>query len=933
MKRRWTSSATSANRRARLGFWLSLAVLSLLGPGPAVAASPSPLPAGLVAGDSIEGVESFRLRNGLSLLLVREPSHNKVTVEVVYRVGSRHEGSGETGMAHLLEHMLFKGSSRHRDQRQEFAQHGADFNAETSVDHTAYYETMLATPENLRFALDLEADRMTTARLDARDLASEFSVVRNELELGENSPHEVVLQRLLHIAYAWHGYGRDTIGSRSDVENVPIDRLRAFYRRYYQPDNATLIIAGDFDRQATLGEVARRYGPLPRPTRALTPTYTVEPVQDGERTATVRRAGDIGVLGLGYHSVAAADAEQAAAEAAIDILVHEGSGRLYKALVEAHLATHLQGEALRTAEPGMVQILVDVLRTARLDSVRERLLRSVEELAQRGPSDDELRRFQSSFRKTFRQVSADPQALAQSLAEWCAVGDWRLRYLHRDRVAGLSKDAVQKFAARYLVADNRSLVQFVPTQSPQRSPLPAKPAPDKLLVGYRGQRPPVAGEVFATSIDNIEARTQRLVLKNGIKLALLPKRSRGQTVQLALTLRGGSLASLRGHAAALQLLPSMLLRGTRSRSFQQINEALDDLDSELAPPAPSAMALSAPSASFALGLETSRPHLRAALSLIAELLMQPSFPADQLEIVRKELQTALTAALQQPAELALNALARRLRAYPPDDPRYIASLVEQLARLPSVQTSELARLHRELFGAPEVTIALVGDFDPSEVSEQLGAALADFRAILPYERLPSPYQPHAGAEEQIHVPDKQGAFVVLGQNLQLSQHDPDYAALQLFQFLLGGHENARLNTRLREQAGIAYSVESLVQCGLHEKSGLFLLYFTAAPQNARPGLQLLERELRQLLQSGPSAAELVAAQKTYRQHVEAALADDAAVAGQLAALLSRDLTLRFVKDHLQQVEALSVAQLLAAARRHIDPDRLIKVLAGSWPAR
>lgn len=938
MKRRWTSCvAKVSNPRPcllRLALRCALAlVLWGVHLGPAHAAPSPPLPGGLSAGEVLEGVESFRLKNGLSLLLVREPSHNKVTVEVVYRVGSRHEGAGETGMAHLLEHMLFKGSSRHRDQRQEFQQHGADFNAETSVDHTAYYETMLATPENLRFALDLEADRMTTARLEASDLASEFSVVRNELELGENSPHELVVQRLLRVAYAWHGYGRDTIGSRSDVENVPIDRLRAFYRRYYQPGNATLIIAGDFDRGLALREVARLFSPLPRPSQAPPPTYTQEPVQDGERTATVRRAGDIGVLGLGYHSVAAADPDQAAAEAAVDILVHEGSGRLYKALVETHLATHLQGEAQHTTEPGMVLFLVDILRTARAEGVRETLLRIVGELGKNGPSAEELRRFQSSYRKTFRQVSADPQALAESLAEWCAIGDWRLRYLHRDRIAALTPAAVQTFAARYFVADNRSVVAFVPTPQPQRSPLPGKPDPSALLLGYRGQPPPVAGEAFATTIENIESRTQRLTLGNGIKLALLPKRSRGQTVQLVVTLRGGSVASLRGQAAALQLLPGMVARGTRNRTFQQIHEALDDLDSELASPTVTAAGLALPSQGFSLALETSREKLTAALALLTEILREPSYPADQLEIVRKETQTALTAALQQPSELAVSALARRLRAYPPDDPRYVPSLVEQLSRLASVQPSDLARLHRELFGAPEVTLALVGDFDPSAVTEQLGAALSTFRAQTTFQRLPTPYQPHTGAVEQIQVPDKPGAFVILGQNLELSQRDPDYAAVQLFQFMLGGHENARLNTHLRERAGIAYSVETLVQCGLDERSGLFVVYFTAAPQNAQPGLQLLERELVDFLQNGPSPAELQAAQKTYRQHLEAALADDATLAAELAGLRQRDLTLQFLHDHLSRVAVLNSRELLIAARRHIDPARLIKVLAGSWPAR
>ena len=210
------------------------------------------LPRGVERVTSVEGITEYRLANGLQVLLFPDQSKQTITVNVTYKVGSRHEGYGETGMAHLLEHLVFKGSPRHRNIPQELTEHGSRPNGSTWFDRTNYFETFAATEENLRWALDLESDRMVNSFIAKADLDSEMTVVRNELESGENSPTNVLLERVLSTAYLWHNYGKSTIGSRSDLENVPIDRLQAFYRTYYQPDNAVLLVAGKFDEPKTL---------------------------------------------------------------------------------------------------------------------------------------------------------------------------------------------------------------------------------------------------------------------------------------------------------------------------------------------------------------------------------------------------------------------------------------------------------------------------------------------------------------------------------------------------------------------------------------------------------------------------------------------------------------------------------------------------------
>src|SRR5262245_45505077 len=284
-----------------------LVVLCLLAT-PTAFADTTPAPKRIT---TIEGITEYRLDNGLRILLFPDRASSTVTINMTVLVGSRHEGYGETGMAHLLEHMVFKGTPTHRDVPKALRDHGASFNGTTNVDRTNYFETMPATDDNLRFGIRLEADRLVNSFVKREDLASEMTVVRNEFERGENSEQGVLMQRIHSAAFEWHNYGKSTIGNRSDIERVPIENLQAFYKKYYQPDNVVLIVTGKFEEKKALALVQKYLGSIPKPTRKLDDTYTEEPPQDGERVVVLRRVGAGGQVGVAYHMPAAAHADWA----------------------------------------------------------------------------------------------------------------------------------------------------------------------------------------------------------------------------------------------------------------------------------------------------------------------------------------------------------------------------------------------------------------------------------------------------------------------------------------------------------------------------------------------------------------------------------------------------------------------------------------------
>src|SRR5262252_6904813 len=314
------------------------------------------LPPGVKKGPSMAGITEYTYPNGLRLLLLPDFGSSTITVNVTYLVGSRHEGYGETGMAHLLEHLNFIKSTHDRDIKKELEDHGARWNGTTDYDRTNYFETVNASDENLRWALGLEAERMVNMRMEKALLDTEMTVVRNEFERGENSVQRVLEERVYSTAYLWHNYGKSVIGSRVDIERVPIERLAAFYKKYYQPDNAVLIVAGQVDPGKTLALIAGTLGAIPRPARKLDDTYTVEPPQDGERTVELRRVGKGKDLIIAFHGPAMAHPDAASLEVISGILSGSGVGRLDKALVDTKKALSVGMSVYELHDPGVVMV-------------------------------------------------------------------------------------------------------------------------------------------------------------------------------------------------------------------------------------------------------------------------------------------------------------------------------------------------------------------------------------------------------------------------------------------------------------------------------------------------------------------------------------------------------------------------------------------------
>src|SRR4030095_11959835 len=430
---------------------------------------------------TVEGITEYRLSNGLQVLLFPDASKPTITVNMTYVVGSRHEGAGETGMAHLLEHMLFKGTQRRNEIMGELQAHGADFNGSTSYDRTNYFETMQASDENLRWALDMEADRMINSRVSREDLDKEMTVVRNEFERGENSPSAVLFQRVMSTAYLWHSYGHSAIGARSDIENVPIPRLQAFYRNYYQPDNATLVVAGKFDPEKTLAWIQEFFGKIPKPTRQLLTTYTVEPAQDGERIVYLRRVGDTKSVMMAYHIPAVTHPDSAAFDVLTFVLGDEPTGRLYTALIEKKKATSADAGELELHDPGVFIVDAELLKDGSVEDVEATMKKVIDDVIANPPTAEDVDRAKTRILKSLELALTNSARVGLTLSESISAGDWRLLFLGRDQLEKIEPAKVLRVAKTYLKPTNRTIGRFVPEAATDRVEIPQNPPVAELL--------------------------------------------------------------------------------------------------------------------------------------------------------------------------------------------------------------------------------------------------------------------------------------------------------------------------------------------------------------------------------------------------------------------------------------------------------------------
>ncbi len=871
------------------------------------------LPSGAKFITEVEGIREYRLDNGLQVLLFPDDSKATTTVNITYRVGSRHENYGETGMAHLLEHMLFKGTPKLPTLWKEMSDRGFNNNGTTWTDRTNYYESFTASETNLKWAIDMEADRMINSKIDAEDLKTEMTVVRNEFESGENNPFGVMLKRMGSIAYDWHAYGKSTFGNRSDIENVGIENLRGFYRKYYQPDNATLLIGGKFSPESTLKTIAAAFAGIAKPTRALPILWTVEPTQDGERSFTVRRTGDVQLLLAGFKVPAGTHPDFPALTLLAHALGDDASGRLKKSLVDGNLATQAFAFTRAEHDPGMFYAGAVLRGNQPMQPANEALLTELGNLLQITPA--EITRAQNAIVKSIDETVRAPDRLSIALSEAIAQGDWRLFFYQRDQLKKVTPADVMRVAKHYLKRDNRTVGMFIPTTAAERSEVTARPDIVAMLKDYKGDAAIKAGESFDPTPANFDARTQRFTLANGLQVALLPKSTRGEAVVANLRLRAGSLSALKGQSSAAGIASGMLMRGTATMTREQIKDRFDSLKA------------TAGVSTSGFNISTTRPQLADALKHAAHILKEANFPADEFAKVKQETLTGLEFSKREPQTVASDKLTEHMRRYSADDPRYQPTSQESIMRTEAVTRDQAFDYYKRFVGAGGGQLSIVGDFDAVEMRALVTALFGSWNANENYTRIAAETTVSKPADFTLNTPDKENAMIIALQPLAMKDTDADYTALVIADYIFGANPGSRLFSRVREKEGLSYGVGSQMSVPEFEPAGSYVLYAIAAPANVEKVIASMRDEMTKTLRDGFTAAEVEKAKTAYLQERKAARAQDGNIAGAWTSLLHAGRTFAFSQGNDEKVAALTSDQVSSAFRKHVDAGKFVFIRA------
>jgi zinc protease len=895
---------------------------------PALRAQPAPaaLPAGITQVTSVEGITEYRLANGLQVLLVPDASKPTTTVNVTYRVGSRHENYGETGMAHLLEHLLFKGTPTNKNVWADFSKRGLRANGSTWVDRTNYFASFAANDDNLRWYLSWQADAMVNSFIAKADLDTEMTVVRNEFEAGENNPGRVLFEKLLAGMYDWHNYGKSTIGARTDIENVDIPRLQAFYKKHYQPDNATLVVSGQFDAAKVMGWIAQYFGPLPKPTRAIERTYTLDPAQDGERIVNVRRVGGAPLIYVGYHVPPGSHPDFAAVALLSRVLGDTPGGRLHKRVVERQrLASQAFGEALSLAEPSPLIFGVALAPTQSLTKARTALATVLDGVATEPVTSEELERARIGWLNVWDLGFTDPEQVGVAMSEAIAQGDWRLYFLQRDRVRAVTLTDINRVAKTWLKPDNRTVALYEPVAKPDRAPTQALVDVAAQVQGYKGDATAAVAEAFDPTPANLERRSESTTV-GGIKATLLPKGTRGRVVRARLALHQGTDKTLFGQESVARLMGSLFDKGGGGLTRQQIADRFDQLQAQVG--------FSATPETVFVDITTKRERLPEVIDLVGRLLRQPAFDAGALEETRQQTLTELAQQRKEPDALISRRLARHGNPWPKGDPRHVRSFDEIEADAKAVKLEQVKAFHRRFVSAQKGEFAAVGDMDAAAVKLSLDKALGTWRqpAAGPQQHARVTRPLYAGAPQRFVeiTPDKANANFEARLMLPINDSHADHAALELANTIFGRSDSSRLWVRIRETEGLSYDVRSYFVWGALDAATRWEATAIFAPQNQAKVEAAFKQELERSLKDGFTQAELDQERTGLLNRRRLARAQDGIVTEQISGHLYVGRGFAFAQAVDEALARATLEQVNAAWRRHIDPARVVTAWGGDF---
>lgn len=879
------------------------------------------------------GINEYKLTdNGLTVLLMEDHSAPVATFMVTYHVGSRNEAIGYTGSTHMLEHLMFKGSKNFNKDLGTpiwtiLQNVGAQINATTWMDRTNYFE--LLPSEHLERAIKIEADRMRNAFIRDEDRQSEMTVVRNEFERGENDPFSSLDKNIWATAYQAHPYHHSTIGWKEDIENVPIERLKAFYDTFYWPNNATVTIIGDFNTEEALTMVKEHFGKYNSSPEEIPPMYTKEPEQEGPRRVTVKRSGQNAIVGIAFKTPEGRHADTYPLQIMSSILGAGKSSRLYKRIVDKGLATSLFMWDFPFHDNGLFITYAFLTPGTDPEEVEGIIWEELNTLKTDGVTEEEVERAKAQIRADAAYGRDGSYSIASQLNEAIAIGDWTYYTTFVEKIEAVTTNDVQRVAQTYLLEDKSTTGIFLPLTGDEQAgtagdatdgakavhaPLNWRPNNENGAVGPLTFTPQSAPSQTLLS-DQIRKKD---VLK-GLALYTM-KTPVKDVVTIRGSLLGGDEFSPKDNSMVADLTAAMLDQGTKKHDKFAISEKLESVGAE--------MSFNSSQYYVNFSVRCLKDDVPMVIDLLAEQLREPAFNEEDLATLKKRYSGQLRRAKESTRTQANREFLRTL--YPEGHPNYAPRVDDEIERLEKITVDDLKAFHDRNSGLGSIRVVAVGDVNEKALAKVLKKKFKGWKksplSLIPTDKRANPPQ---AKTTYVTLADKTSTDTYLGQAVGIDRNHEDYYPLYVGIYVLGGNFSARLMQTVRDEQGLTYGIGSTLRGVDNGNDGYWYTWGTFAPELLAQGKEATLEQIEKWVKDGITAEELDAKKNTITGSYKVGLATTRGLAGQILTNAERGRPTSFLDDYPGLINSLTLDQVNKAIRKYIHPDQLVIVTAGT----
>ncbi|MBD9357144.1 M16 family metallopeptidase [Methylomonas albis] len=875
------------------------------------------------------GAVERRFENSFRAVLVPDITAEQTAVTLVYFSGSLADPEGKSGLAHLLEHLLFNAPTTQGNHSlvSELARRNIAYNGNTNFDRTIYHTAFSSDQPTLNWLLEQEALRMHKLTLTETDIARELPVVLREKELGDSNHRQKLAQQILPVVTRFAPYLRPPIGNEAELRGIAIDDVRAFYRTHYRPDNALLVITGRFDAAATWKQLDTHFGEIESPKIGQAPAFqAASQLESGDPQTSFRGDGDVASVSLFYPLPNSVDAKQIAAMGLMSgLLAGSPASRLHESLVSAGQAASVSAIPLLLRHAGAFEVTALPLTadSEALEQLQTTLAGQVQSLGDTGFTEKELERTKNLIRNEALHVQSQAAAFGYRLAEFASLGDWRLWFESIDAAQKMTLPEIQQTAktlfhqglpVSQLMSSRHAASVTARTEALVPQATSAVPSPASAPAHLPETASPAVNDATAAAID---AQIERFSINESLAVALWPKPIPTGRVQGQWNLRMGTADSMLGKRILADLTGSLLAHGSASLDRQQLFDRLVSLDAHLS--------MTPMEDRLAIRFDLPAQSLPEFLGVLIDVLRHPALPEQGFMEVGNQLRVAYQSQGAKPQVVAEAALTAFTSPYPIGDIRREPSMVEALAALARIEFNDIKAFHADYYGA-NGELLLSGEFDANATRRQLENLLGPWHSKQAYLRPPQPYTALAPGQHVMTVADGAHGIYTAQLRQPLQADETDALALVLVNVALGEDAiQSRLGRRLRQQEGISYGVASKMSASAFEPRATLSISASYAPALRQQLSKAVHEELALLVKDGLSAAEFDSAKDTWRHRHDLSKLDRDKLFGKLNLLLRLHRDMRYYADINARVEALTLAQVNTAIARHINPDQLLEV--------